>query len=203
VLTALDTLLDSLAAHISRLSKRALVGLFWSCATALEPEYRAGAAHRNARNDQTLHEALTGAHRFAAFGRELVDREVLLHALEVSAPAGQSPDTVCATAAQDCWICADVAIRVLVQDDYTAGPAIEYALEPALQHASEELFGVSQVGSGPIENEQLEMILAHPSASEAVDFVQWATDYLANRPSPSEDELNLVADRATALATRS
>lgn len=188
--------------RIGRLSKRALVGLFWSCATALQPEYQEWAARSNAGTDRILSEALAAAHQFAAYDREPAGQEELLHALEVSVPAGESPDALSATAAQDCWICADVAIRVLVHDSYNAGPAIEYALEPTLQRASEELFGVSQVGSGPSENELVDELLAHPPVSEAVGFLQWATDYLKSRPSPSELELDLVAQRATALAPR-
>jgi hypothetical protein len=109
---------------------------------------------------------------------------------------------VSATAAQDCWICADVAIRVLVHDEYAAGPAIEYGLEPVLQRATEELFGVSQVGGGPTENEQTEAIISHPRVSGAVEFLEWATDFLNDRPSPKEDDLELVAQRATVLAPR-
>ena len=199
MLTSLDTLLEALAARIGRLSRRAVVGLFWSCAMALQPEYQEWATVRNVRTDRILREALTAARQFAAHGREPAGCRRLLDALEASAPAGESPDVVSATAAQDCWICADIAIRILVHDDYIAGPAIEYALEPTLQRASEELFGVSQVGSGPSENEQVEAILAHFPVSKAVDFLQWATDYLECRPSPSEDELDLLAGRAVVL----
>lgn len=200
MLTTLATILEELAGRIRRLSKRSLVGLFWSCATALQPEYLDWAERQDARTEPILREALTVARQFATLGREPVGRAELLHALEVSAPAGESADAMSATVAQDCWICADIAIRVLIHDNYDAGPAIEYALEPTLQRASEELFGVSQGGSGPDENEQVEALLAHPHVSEAVAFLQWATDYLEDRPSPSGDELDLVAERSTALA---
>lgn len=103
--------------------------------------------------------------------------------------------------AQDCWICADIGIRVLVDKNYKAGPAIEYALEPALSAASEELYGVSQLGTSDEEEEQIRVLLRHRKVAAALEFVRWATDYLQDRPEPAEEDLALVSSRATALAS--
>lgn len=199
MLTKLDELLAELATPVRQLSKRSLVALFWSFASALEPEYRHWAAHSRIHNEPTLTDTLTVAHEFATSGIPPSAGAELLSELEASTPAGESPDEVSATAAQDCWICADVSIRVIVDDEYDAGPAIEYALEPTLQRATEHIFGISQVGSGERENEQTEAILEDLHVSEAIDFVSWATDYLSTRPAPSPDDLERVGRRARVL----
>jgi hypothetical protein len=193
---------DETAIRIDRLSKRPLIALFWACSSALLREYRKWEACADAHSEFLLGEALAAAYQFVAFGQEPSGKEELLNLLEASAPPGDlagKTDEAAETAAQDCWICADVCIRVLVHKDYNAGPAIEYALEPILQHATEYLFGVSQVGSGPHEFEQVEAILAQPAVSRAIDFIQWATDLLNDSSSLTEDSLELIRQRATVL----
>lgn len=202
MLTALDTFVDEIAARIGRLPNRSLVALFWACSSALSGEYRNWSASVNSDAEPILVETLAAAHQFAAIGQEPAGKERLLDRLEAAVPPGDyrdKADKKTESAAQDCWICADVCIRVLVDADYDASPAIEYALEPVLHNATERLFGVTQVGSGPHEAAQVEAILMEPEVSRAIDFIQWAVDVLGDATSLSEDGLKSIAQRASVL----
>lgn len=191
-----DSVLVGLTARVNSLSNRSVVGLFWSCSSALLPEFRAWASRRAQATEPLLQEGLSAAWRFAATGTEPADAARLLRDLEAATPNGDSPDDVSATNAQDAWICADVGIRVLVDSRYDAGSAIEYALEPIVQAATEELFGVSSLGSGDDEAERTVRILSEPRVARAIDFVSWATEFLRERPTPSAEDLEAVRSRA-------
>jgi hypothetical protein len=198
-MTAYDAALNDLAARIRRLSARAVAGLFWACATALLPEAMAWAGHWGEQPDPALAEGLTAAYQFAATGAAPPGPQQLLRRLEASAPFGESRDYYSSGNAQDCWICAAVGIRVLADPGYDAGRAIQYALEPVMAVATQELFGVSQVGSGDQEEAQVIAIMSHPLVTEAIRFCQRASDFLRTRPSPAEDDLAELARTATAL----
>jgi hypothetical protein len=200
--TMLDTFVDDMATRIDRLSKRSIAALYWACSSALVPVYRKWAADMGARTEPILVAALTAGYQFAVSGREPADKRELLQALEFSAPPGDllyKAGKNLETAAQDCWICGDVGIRVLVDDGYSAGGAIEYSLEPVLQRATERLFGVLQVGSGPYEYRQMEPVMSEEGVSAAVDFVLWAVGFLEDRPAPAADDLEMIGQRATVL----
>jgi hypothetical protein len=199
-MTAFDLHLAELASEINSLSKRSLVALYWACSSALRPEFLRWAAHRGDSTEPLLSEALTAAYRFAAFGAEPVHAERLLRALEASTPPGDSPDQFSSTDAQDCWICADVCIRALADPQYNVGPAIWYALEPIMQKATEDLFGVSQVAGGDTEADEMGQVVAHPAVASALDFLRWAITFLGNCPSPTERDLEVVHSRSMALA---
>jgi hypothetical protein len=200
-LTALDALIDELAGGIAGLTPRSVVALFSSCALALLPEFRRWAAHTGA-SEELLQRALAVADRFAVAGTAPARAGLaeLLEDFAASTPPGESPDAVVSTFAQDCWICADACVRVLVEDSYTAGVAIEYALEPVVSTASQRLFGVSQVGSGDQEERQIRTILADPAVVAAAEYLRWAIATLAERPAPTAEELALVRARFHALA---
>lgn len=198
-MTAYDTALDDLADRIRKLSTRALAGLFWACSTALLPEAVAWAKHWGEQPGPALEQGLATAYQFAATGVPPPDPRQLLQRLEASTPFGESPDYYDPGSAQDCWICADVCIRVLADPGYDAGPAIEYALEPVMAMATQELFGVSQIGSGDQEEAQIIAIMGHPRVAKAIRFSGWATDFLYKRPSPTEEDLATVARTAAAL----
>lgn len=83
---------------------------------------------------------------------------------------------------------------------YKAGPAIEYALEPVVSSVSSQLFGVSQVGSGEQEEDQIRVLLEHPVLAAATDFLRWAVSMLRERPLPTRDDLDLVRSRSSVLA---
>jgi hypothetical protein len=197
--TLLDAELADLASKIRLLSMRSVVGLFWACSGALLPEFQAWAVHREEHTEPLLRTALAAAHEFAAQGTGVPRARSLLVALEGSTPSGVSPDEVSAASAQDCWICADVSIRVQVDHGYDAGLAIEYALEPVISAASETLYGVSQIGTSDQEQEQIRVLLQHPKVVAALEFCHWATGFLNGRPSPVEDDLALLSSRASAL----
>lgn len=194
-----DAALVDLADRIRKLSTRALVGLFWACSTALLPEARAWAEHWGEQVHPALQRGLAAAHQVAASGSQPHDPARLLDALENATPHGESPDYYSPTYAQDCWICADVCMRVLVDPGYDAGPAIEYALEPVVSTATQELFGVSQVGGGDQEEEQVRTVMGHPRVAEAIGFCRWAADFLGERPSPAGNDLSRVGTNAAAL----
>jgi hypothetical protein len=197
--TPLDTELDDLASKIRQLSTRAVVALFWASSSALLPEFEAWAAHSGEQTEPVLRTALAVAQRFAVHGTEEPEAASLLAALEASTPSGVSTDEVSSTSAQDCWICGDVSIRVLVDQGYDAGPCIEYALEPVLSAASEALYGVSQIGSGGQEQEQVRMLLRHSKVAASLEFCRWATDFLNDRTAPTERDLLLLNSRASVL----
>jgi len=197
---SLDAELAKLASKIEPLSKRSLVGLFWACANALLPDFQTWAAQRCEQTEPILREAMTAAYGFAVHGRPVSEAALLLAALEASTPAGDSPDETSSTSAQDCWICADIGVRVQVDQSYDAGPAIEYALEPVLSAASEELYGVSQIGASRGEEQQVRRLLQHSKVIAALEFCEWATEFLRDRPSPTEQDLALVSSRASKLA---
>jgi hypothetical protein len=203
VLSVQERLIEDLAMRAGRLPKRSLVGLFWACGSGLLPAYRERIASLGVPAEPILEEVLAAAYVFAVSGREPVNGAGSLRAFEAAtAPGGPVDDDGSEIAVQDCWICADVCIRLLVDSEYRPGLAVEYALEPVIQQASERLFGFSQVGEGPDEERQLEAILAESDVSLAVEFIMWATDFLAERPAPSEDDLEMVQQRAVVLAPR-
>lgn len=198
-MTVYDAALNDLADRIRRLLERALVGLFWACSTALLPEARAWAEHWGEQVDPALQRGLAAAYQLAASGALPDDPAQLLHALENSGPPGQSPDYYSPASAQDCWTCADVCMRVLADPGYDAGPAIEYALDPVVSMATQELFGVSQVGGGDQEEAQIRAVMGHPRVAEAIRFCRWASDFLGERASPTADDLSRVERNAAVL----
>jgi len=198
-MTPLDRELVALASKIDSLSKRSVVGLFWACSTALLPEFQAWAAHRGEQTEPLLRAAMTVAYEFAAHGTEPPRATPLLAELEASTPPGESPDAFSSQSAQDCWICADVSIRILVES-YDPGPAIWFALEPLISVVSEELYGVSQIGASDEEEEQVRVLLQQRKVAEALEFLRWATEFLQGHSSPTDDDLALVRSRASALS---
>jgi hypothetical protein len=194
-MTPFDAELAGLVVKIESLHKRALVALFWACSGALLPEFRAWASYRGDQRERLLELAISAAREFAAHGTEPLEAADLLAALEASTPAGVS-----STSAQDCWICADVGIRVLVDQGYDAAPAIEYALEPVVSAATEELYGVSQLGTSDDEEEQVRALMEHHKVMAALEFCRWATGFLRARLSPTEDDLQKLSSRASVLA---
>ena len=199
-MTAYNTALDDLADRIRKLSTRALSGLFWACSTALLPEAVAWAEHWGAQPDPALAQGLAAAYQLAVTGAPPPDPRQVLQRLEATAPFGESRDYYSPGNAQDCWICAAVSIRVLADPSYDACRAIQYALEPVVAMATQELFGVSQVGSGDQEETQVIAIMSHPRVAEAISFCQRASDFLRERPSPDEEDLAELVRTATALA---
>jgi hypothetical protein len=196
-MTQLDIVLTELAGRIRQLSQRAQAALFWACSDALTPEFLAWANHTGAGTEGLLRAGQAAAYNYAAWGAKPAEPAQLLAALEAGTPFGESPDDFPSTRAQDCWICADIAVRVWAVGEYDAAPAIEYALEPMLGAVTEELFGVTQVGSGPDEERQVAVVLQDARIVRAITFVRWATDFLSVEP--SEEALSALRARSEAL----
>lgn len=198
-MTALDEGLAQLSAGIENLSTRATAALFAACACGLRPGFLEWAALRRTGTEALLEQALRSALAFARGGVTDIDTRDLLRLLEEATPPGDAPDLVSSTVAQDCWICADTAIRVIVEPGFRAGPVIEYALEPILHATTERLFGVSQVGSGNAEETQLAAVLRDDQVSEAFAFCRWAIDILLRTPEPNDEVTHALCSRAAAL----
>ena len=199
-MTAFDDLLAELAAEIDGLSATAGAALFIGCCEALRPHYRRWADHRGTSAEEVLDTALATARAFATTGHAGPDAAALLTRVEEATPAGDSPDEYSSTFAQDCWICGDVALRTAVGRDGPPGYAVEYALDPAMITATERLFGVSQLGSGPDEDAGVRAVLAEPDVRAAVDACRAAIAYLSGHPTPTEDDLTVVLQETAAIS---
>lgn len=199
-MTTLDQRLSELSVEIDRLSAQSASALFVGCARALLPRFNEWAERRGRTTQPLLGRALATASAFALTGVVADDAAELLVSVEAATPEGDSPDAVSSTPAQDCWICADIAVRVMTQPGYSAGSGIEYALEPLLQAETERVHGVSQLGSGPSENELMDEVLRQPKVVDAFSFCWWAVSVLAERDEVTPAELEQVTRRAGVLS---
>lgn len=137
---------DRIAERIRLLDLRRQVALFGCAAEALAPGYTMWRmqAHEEVRDDTDLLEAaVQHARAFAIDGR--VPPTDLLDQIEAATPSDPS-DVPNFTTAQDCWICADTAVRAIA-DGYEPAESAWYLLEPSFQATSERLFGYADVGS--------------------------------------------------------
>jgi hypothetical protein len=192
-MTSYDVLLDRVGARINQLPRRSIAALFLACSIGLLPALDAWTRRRASGRSEVFDRAARAARDHAVAAVPIVDGFSLLDA--VGAAAKETT-----TAAQDCWICLDAAIRAVVDEQFKAGPCIEYALEPKSQAVSERLFGVVQVGSGPGEAEAYDTLLADPEFRAAVDFVEWAVARLEVVEAPSSNDIEVLVDRADAIA---
>jgi hypothetical protein len=199
-MTAFDDLLADLAGEIDGLAVPAASALFIGCCQALRPHYDRWAAHRGTSAADVLDDALAAARTFATGGGVPMGADALLARVEEATPEGDSPDAYSSTFAQSCWICGDVALRTAIGDGGPPGYAVEYALDPMMITATERLFGVSQLGSGPDEDAGVRAVLAEPDVQAAVDACRTAIAHLAAHPAPTDDDLATVAQQLTALS---
>jgi len=181
-MTRLDSVLADLAVRIRGMSIRGQAALFWACSEALVDAFLEWADRTGSDTAQVLRSGQLATYGFVTLGVESTDAIELLSEFEEKAPFGESIDMIPSTTAQDCWICADVGIRVWVSESYDPGPAIEFALEPILGTVTEELFGFTQVGSGPSEEMQIEAVLQDERIVRVLDFMNWATNRLGVEP---------------------
>jgi len=198
-MTAFDDLLAELAADIDGLSAPAASGLFVGCCQALRPHYRRWAEHTGTDDGDVLDAALGVARRFATSGAVEPGADALLARVEAATPPGDAPDDYPSTFAQSCWIAGDMALRTAVSDD-SPGYGIEYALDPVMATATERLYGVSQVGSGPDEEAQVQAILAEPDVRAAVDACRAVIARLAGRPVLTEGDLQAAEEGLAPLS---
>lgn len=99
--------------------------------------------------------------------------------MEAGVPSEPS-DRAWFTAAQNCWICADSALRVALRE-FDAADASWYLLEPVSQSVSESLFGLSDVGSLAQDKDEA-VALADPGLVDAIAALNEAIDVLEAGP---------------------
>lgn len=124
-----------------------------------------------------LNDAVEAAEEFALGVTSSMDLD-LLRAIEAETP-DEPTDTELFTAAQDCWICIDTAVRSAL-GEFNPADSAWYLLEPMFQATSERLFGFTDVGSrAQVESEQV--ALADERLAAAVDAVESAISMLGEQ----------------------
>ena len=93
-------------------------------------------------------------------------------------------------------ICADVCVRLMVEQSCRPGSAVEYALEPLIQWVTHDLFGVSQLASN--EKEYASRVLDDPRMPRAMSSIEASVGDIARRTIEQQSELDLCS-QATVL----
>jgi hypothetical protein len=193
-----DAEFERIRVRLNRLSPRVVAAFYVGVASALRPEYLRWALHRGRAGSALLDRALNAASEFAIAGLVPPDLAGLLGLLEAEVPEGESPDGFSPTRAQDCWICADSAVRQ-IDGSFPKGDAVWYALEPTFQHWSERLFGVTEFAT-PDEETGMRTVLAAPEVAEAIGFCDWFVERFDLDDGLSAEDLQQVVTRAAVLA---
>jgi hypothetical protein len=192
-MTALDDEVNQLAGLVNDLSRRSQVALFWAASSA-----HLASANTWIEGNSVMHSVLGRAqetcYRYCI--AEIADRGAadLLDELDQPLPEDLT--------AQSSWICADAALRIIVDPTFEPGLSIEYALEPVLGFTSEEIFGFWQAGSGEFEERQLAELMAQPAVVAAVDFCRWAIRRLAAQDFFTQASMDEIRTGAVALSGR-
>ncbi len=201
-MSSLDDILGDLSRGVNALSARAASAVFASSAAALLPAYRAwaGAEDSNERRARlgALQRAIDVGFELARTGHSQADLSRTLHLLESIAPDKRLA-TPSAVAAQDCIVCADLAIRLHVEEGFDCGPVIEYALEPVLLSAMHRV-ATPDLRTTPGDGFAVaDALLAEPAVMAAVGFLWFAIVSLSNHPSPSAATIDEIQTRAGVL----
>lgn len=187
---------DEVAAQVRGLSVRSAVGLFWAGSVALTRDYVQWCSAVPADPEiERLAEAQVAA-REIALGRGPASA-VLLAEVESRVPSGPS-DVAGFTAAQDCWICVDSALR-LALGRLEAEDGAWFLLEPAFHRVTERLSGVYDTGSADQEDTEREA-LDDPVLAGARQGLDRAVRLLARHPEPDEDVLAECLVSVSAIA---
>lgn len=198
-MTALDDVFEDLAGEVGELSARAISVLFAASAEALSPEFHRWAEHWHRNGERLLELSIELAFEIGRTGRTATNLTEVLRSIESETPPGDSADSTSSTFAQDCWICADVALRVHAEPAFGAGPAIYYAIEPIIQAASERLFGVSSLGAGAEGAAQETILLADVRVARALEFVRSTARMLRDEPQPDTTMIEEIRGGAGVL----
>lgn len=173
-----------LASRVGTLDSDSQVALLACAAEALIPRYLDWCADAGvSRQDELLRGAVEHA-RGVALGTVKQPSRSLLMSVEAGIPSEPS-DRAWFTAAQDCWMCADSALRVALHE-YDASDASWYLLEPVFQSVSESLFGLTDVGS-LTQNDREAEALADPRLAQAIAAINEAIDVLQVGPLDSRN----------------
>jgi hypothetical protein len=212
--SSLDDILGDLSRGVASLSTRATSALFASTASALLPAFQSWATRgANAKEHRAsvpiLEKAIDVGFELARTGTTQADIAALLQRLEWITPkpddtpprkskSGEDPVAV-ATVAQDCLICADVAIRVHVEPDFSAAPVIEYALEPVLLAETRRVEAQPESGDGDEPPAAADALLGDTRVMAAVGFMWFAIMRLRSKPIPDPATIEEIRSRATVL----
>lgn len=101
----------------------------------------------------------------------------ILDEIEASTPT-DSGANLWFTAAQDCWICLDTAVRG-ARGEFDPADSTWYLLEPLFQDVSERVFGLSDVGSANQEDAET-VALDDPSVVAAMSALRGIIGDLAS-----------------------
>lgn len=170
-----EEVVESIAQRIEGLGTDAQVALYCSTARALLSSYVAWSRDYGEVAGLSL---LEGAIRTAGSGAaDSKDpaRIELLSQLEAFAPDSHR-HSAHFVAAQACWICVDIALR-LPGGQFQARDGAWYLLEPIFQSVTEELFGLSDVGSQRQETDE-GTALQSEALMSAVTALETTLDYL-------------------------
>jgi len=200
--SSLDEILGDLSRGVNALSARAASAVFASSAGALLPAYRAWAGtddsdERRARLG-ALQRAIDVGFELAQTGQSQADLPKILRSLESITPHLRLT-TPSATAAQDCVVCADLAIRLHVEDDFACGPVIEYALEPVLLSAMHRIGPAGARGPDGDAMDVADALLADPAVMGAVEFLWFAIMRLHTHAEPARSTIEEIRTRAAVL----
>lgn len=197
-MTKYDELLQRLGGGINLLPLRARTAVFLACGRALLGEYEGWAAPHDIgrRIIQLVDEACEG---FVLRGELPPDAVPLLAQLASVTPEGDAENGRSATAAQDCWICYDTALRSASDSSFEPGVCVEYALQPVSEAVAERLFSVSQIGSGPDEDSQVDLLVNDPQLKAAAEFCELAITELEDAARLTRAGLARLVSGATAL----
>lgn len=201
-MSSLDEILGDLSRGVSALSARGASALFAASAAALLPAYRAWAGGGDSDEMRArlgaLQRAIDVGLELAQKGRSPADLPKILRSLESIAP-DKRLTTPSATAAQDCIVCADLAIRIHVEQGFACGPIVEYALEPVLLAAMRRVAppGAERPPEGHLAI--ADALLADPAVMAAVEFLWFAIVRLHTHPEPSLSSIEEIVDRAQVL----
>jgi hypothetical protein len=200
--SSLDDILGDLSRGVGALSTRATSTLFAASAAALAPAFRDWAtlgeqAHDQAASVPLLEQAIEIGFELSLTGASETDLPATLRRLEWITPSRtQAPGS---TAAQDCLICADVAIRVHVEPAFACGPVVEYALEPVLLAATQRVSAAADPENGLGRPLAADALLEDARVMGAVGFMWFAIMRLRPKPEPDAHTIEEIRSRATVL----
>lgn len=181
-MTPFDDLYNSLAAEVSASGPDHLSLVLLAAGRALRPLYDDWATQTQSINQSDL---LDEAQRVLTTGNQASSLRLLKERLEEQMPWGEAIRGVPSADAQTVWEAHWLAADAVLEPLEPAVRFVEPPLQPVLIAASERLFGVSDVGSGPHEAPMQRQILGEP---DVVRAIEWFRDALA-RPNATLSEL--------------
>lgn len=160
---AYDQLIDSLAVDINTLPVSGQVMLFYSTAEAFIRG--ADLSRLSVKEREVTAFSLRAAKSLVANNDDAAasTAQEILCGLDRSMPENN-------ILVEYAWMCLDTTARIIAEPGYRPGVLVESILQPAVISATEKLFGVFQIGSGPEEEAQTLHILHEPEVQRTVDF---------------------------------